>query len=334
MTKVLILGGAGFIGLNCLKYLSVKKGYGIDVVDNLSRGKMDDELKNLLKSPLVRFIEGDLTEPRTFSYLSGDYDYIYHLVAVVGVKNVIDNPDKVLFVNTLSILNLLEWLKDKAKNLKRLLFASTSEVYAETLRKQDLLIPTPESVDLIINNEYPPRATYALSKIFGESACMTYAKKYGFPVTIVRFHNVYGPRMGFSHVIPELLIKASSENGSLGVYSVDHSRAFCYIDDAVKAVVRLTENIKAENKIVHIGNSKEEVTIGQLAKHIVEIVNPSLTIKPLGEHEGSPLRRCPDTTELEGLIDFSPEISLQEGLEKTWAWYKNHIESTEEEPLR
>ena len=325
MIKVLVTGGAGFIGFHLVKYLIKKTGYEVHLVDNLSRGKMDSDLKELLNFSSVHFTQADLTDCRAFSLFDSDYNYIYHLAAIIGVKNVLEHPDNVLYVNAISLLNLLEWIKNHKENLKRLLFTSTSEVYAGTLKHYGIPIPTPETVNLTVEDIYAPRTTYALSKMYGESACLTYASKYHIPVTIVRYHNVYGPRMGFSHVIPELFVRASREKEQLGVYSVNHTRAFCYVDDAIEATVKLAESEQSINEIVHVGNSKEEISIEQLAKYIIDMINPSLLLKPLGEQEGSTSRRCPDTKKLEQLTGFTPKISLQEGLKKSWGWYQNHI---------
>ena len=110
MKKVLILGGAGFIGFNVAKRLSEREGYDITLADNLSRGKMDDYLKELLKKENVRFIEGDFTSSKTFDLLEKDYDYFYMLAAVVGVNNTLKIPSEIIRINSLLTINTLEWL--------------------------------------------------------------------------------------------------------------------------------------------------------------------------------------------------------------------------------
>ena len=321
--KILITGGAGFIGYHLAERLSQGK-CRIDIADNLSRGEFDRDLKRLIKKPNIRFIKTDLTDRKSYKLLGRDYDYIYHMAAIVGVKKVIEHPDRVLYINITSILNLLEWIRTTQNNLKRLLFASTSEVYAGSMRCCDIPIPTGEDIILSLESTHMPRTTYALSKIVGESACFSYLKNKT-PFTIVRYHNVYGPRMGYSHVIPELMVKAKARGNYLGVFSVNHTRAFCYISDAVLATIGLAESKAASNQIFNVGNSDEEIAIKDLAQRIVKLVNPSLKIKPLGNQEGSPVRRCPDISKLKLATGFRPEISLDEGIRLTWQWYSGGV---------
>lgn len=321
MEKILITGGAGFIGCHLINYLFEKRDCEIHVVDNLSRGKLDSEFKNLVARNNIRFIEADLTKRDYQALLHSDYSYIYHFSAIVGVKNVTKNPDKTLYVNTLSILNLLEWLKTNQKKLKKMFFASTSEIYAGTGKHYNIPIPTDEKVNLCLEDIASARTTYALSKMLGESACFNYSDRHAIPFTIARYHNIYGPRMGYDHVIPELMLRTSKSKGILGVYSSRHTRAFCYVRDAVRATAGLAESTLSNGKIFNVGNNTEEVTIVELAKKIVNIVNPGITVESLRDEAGSPIRRCPNIDRLKHLINFRPEISLTEGIKLTWQWY-------------
>ena len=232
MTKVLITGGAGFIGSHLAKRL-LAENYQIDLIDNLSRGVIDSHLKTITSKPGVRLLDRDLLEPNTLDDLDNDYHYIYHLAAIIGVTNVLDKPYAVLRDNVLMTVNLLS-LAMRQTGLERFVFASTSEVYAGTLKHFTLPVPTPESTPLALTDIGHPRTSYMLSKIYGEALC----QRSGVPFTIIRPHNIYGPRMGMAHVIPELLRKAyhAPANGSLEVFSIDHRRTFCFIDDAVEMI--------------------------------------------------------------------------------------------------
>lgn len=320
MRKVLITGGAGFIGYHLAEEL-LRRGCRIDIADNLSRGEFDRDLKRLIRRPNVRFIKADLTDPKAYKKLGKVYDYIYHMAAIVGVKRVIERPDRVLYINIGSVLNLLEWIRTTQKDLKRLLFASTSEAYAGSIKCCNIPVPTGEDVMLCLEDISMPRTTYALSKIVGEAACFSYLNNKT-PFTIVRYHNVYGPRMGYSHVIPELMVKARKADRCLEVFSVNHTRAFCYISDAVAATIGLAESKPSLGKIVNVGNSDEEITIKDLAQRIIGLVNPVLKIKPLGNQAGSPERRCPDIRRLKRATGFKPKVSLDEGIRLTWQWYE------------
>lgn len=325
MSKILVTGAAGFIGYHLVKGLLQQGNYDIHLVDNLSRGTMDSAFRALIENPKIKFMQADITDIHSFPHLDSNYDLIYHLAAVIGVKNVINNPDKVLYVNTVSTLNLFEWLKNNVKQVKKVIFSSTSEVYAGTMKHYAIPVPTDEEVNLTVDDIKSPRTTYALSKIMGESACFSYYGKYNIPITIVRYHNVYGPRMGFAHVIPELMIRAYNAKEYLEIYSPNHSRAFCYVDDAVKATIKLTESNASTGHIVNVGNSENEVTIGALAKQIIELINPTLKINCLDVQEGSTSRRCPNTEKLKRLTQFQPKISLHRGIKLTWDWYKTHL---------
>ena len=323
MKTILITGGAGFIGYFTAQKL-VTEGNRIILVDNLSRGRMDDDFGELLTNDRVQFIKGDLTDPSFVQTLPKQVDYIYHFAAVIGVKNVLEHPDTVLSVNARSILNLFEYAQT-VNGLKKFLFSSTSEIYAGTLTHFGIPVPTDETVPLTLEDVASERTTYALSKMFGESVCFNYGRKFGVPFTIVRYHNVYGPRMGFAHVIPELFIKI--KNGkTVDLPSAEHTRAFCFVDDAVEMTIRLCEDAGAQGEIYHIGNAEEEISIGDLAVKIAAALNEHPQWRFLPATPGSPARRCPDTGKAATQTGYSPRVSLDEGIRRTYNWYKDKLD--------
>jgi len=328
MNKILITGGAGFIGFSLAQKLSEHRENDVSIIDNLSRGKIDKELQALLKRKNVHFIQGDLTDLQFLLSLSREYEYIFHLAAIIGLKNVIQNADKVLYVNALATLNMFEYAKN-IKNLKRIFFSSTSEVYSGTAKHFNIAIPTDENVPLTLEDISLERTTYALSKMYGESIGFIYGKKFGIPVTIGRYHNVYGPRMGFAHVIPETFLKIS-QNGAIDVPSLHHTRAFCFIDDAIEFTIRACYSSNTINEILHIGNSKEEISIRELVLKISNIMGRNIVINSLPDTSGSVSRRCPDTTKIERLTGFSPKVFLSEGLRRTYEWYKDKLTRNQE----
>jgi nucleoside-diphosphate-sugar epimerase len=284
---------------------------------------MDMEFQELISQRNVHFIKGDLTDPGLFMNLDKDYHYLYHLAAVIGVKNVVRNPDKVLHTNALSTLNVYEYAKHM-KSLKKLFYSSTSEVYAGTLKLYGINIPTDESVPLVIEDITAYRTTYALSKIYGESIGFVYGRKYNIPFTSGRYHNVYGPRMGYAHVIPEMFIKID-KNNVIDVPSSTHTRAFCFIEDAVEFTIRACENPNTNNEILHIGNSSEEISIRDLVVKIAGILGKSVTLNELDDTAGSPARRCPDITKIQSLTGYTPRVTLNEGIQRTYEWYKDKL---------
>ena len=329
MSKILITGGAGFIGYFLAKELSRKSDNDITIVDNLSRGKLDVEMQNLLSKKNIHFFQGDMTDETFFSQLAGDYEYIYHLAAIIGVQNVLSNPDKVLHTNAMSTINIFEFAKS-CKNIKKVFFSSTSEVYAGTFKHFSAGVPTDENVPLALEDISSERTTYALSKLYGEAASFAYAKKHNIPVIIGRYHNIYGPRMGYAHVIPEMFLKISKSN-KIGVASSAHTRAFCFIDDAVEFTIRICESVKAANEVINIGNSKEEISIMNLVIMIANIMGKRVTIENRPDTLGSPKRRCPNTLKIERLTRYAPKVPLGEGIRKTYNWYKEKISETDVE---
>lgn len=322
MTRILITGAAGFVGWHLAMQLSSRPGYELTLVDNFVRGRRDADLDTLLARPNVTLISADLSDPRAFEQLGGGYDYVYHLAAIIGVKNVMSRPYDVVRVNALTTLHLLEWFRNGGGG--KLLFSSTSEAYAWTQQFHELPIPTPEVVPLALTDLANPRSSYAGSKVFGELAithgCVSANKDF----VIVRYHNVYGPRMGFEHVIPELFERALAGQNPLVVYSANHSRAFCYVSDAIAATIAAMEMPAANGATINIGTDAE-VTIGELASNVLAVAGVSSPVDAQVAAHDPIHRRCPDITRARTLLGYAPQISLREGLEKTLAWYRPHL---------
>ena len=325
MKKALILGGAGFIGINIAKFLIKHRDYEITIADNLSRGKMDSYLEDTISNKNVKFIEGDFTNIQTYNELEKDYDYCFMLASVVGVNNTLKKPDEIIKINSMLIINTLEWIK-KA-NIKNVVFTSTSENYAGTIDKFGYDIPTAEDVPLTIIDIAHPRYTYAVTKMLGESGFLNYAKVHGFKCTVVRYHNVIGPRMGFKHVIPHLAERflLGNENPFL-IYGHNQTRSFCDITDAVRGTVLAIESQNSNGQIYHIGSS-DEITIEKLIKTAGEFFEYRGEYKNAPTFPGSTDRRCPDITKAKKELNFEPQIYWQDSLINTLQWYKNFFDS-------
>ena len=326
MKKVLITGGAGFIGYHLAKKL-VNINCKVDVLDNFSRAVNDSAILELSKS--VNLINHDLLKDGT-EKLDKNYSYIYHLAAVVGVNHVLKSPLKVLDKNVSLLKNAIEVGK-RQKSLQRFVFTSTSEVYAGTLNHYGLEFPTVESTPLSISDMSQKRTSYMLSKIYGEAMCL----HSGLPITIVRPHNFYGPRMGLSHVIPELMKKIiESSSGQLDVFSVNHRRTFCFIKDAVNAMQMLAKTQEAIGRVYNIGNDSEEITMGELSTKIMKMMGKKLALNPLPPTPGSPTRRCPSIEKLKKDTNFKKEFSFEDGLLETFNWYRINIFSGKEKSAK
>lgn len=321
--RVLITGGAGFIGGHLAQSLA-SSGHDVDIVDNLARGVRDTFVEALLAGHdgRVRLIAADLLAPDALSDLAPHYDQVFHLAAIIGVQHVLSRPYEVLIHNAVMTDRVLAFARRHA-TVPRVVFASTSEVYAGTLLQGTLPIPTPETAPLVLPPLTHPRTSYMLSKIYGEAMCHAS----GVPATIIRPHNVYGPRMGMSHVIPELLKRAydAAEDSALEVFSPDHQRTFCYIDDAVRQMRGAADAPAGLGATVNIGSDAPECTIHDLAALIVQTVGKRLRLVPGPTTAGSPTRRCPDTSLGDALSNHRTRISLADGVARTFAWYKETV---------
>jgi UDP-glucuronate decarboxylase len=321
MSRVLITGGAGFIGAHLARRL-VREGSEVDLVDDFSRAVRDSELASLGASGRVRILQRDLRADGALHDLGDSYGHVVHLAAVVGVGRVVRQPLAVLADSVTMLRNVIAAAR-RQRALERLVFMSTSEVYAGTLDRGELPFPTPESAPLVVGALAQPRTAYMLSKIHGEAMCH-HAKV---PFTILRPHNVYGPRMGLSHVIPELLQRAHAapEGAPLAVASIDHRRTFCYVDDAVEMMWRITASPACAGETLNVGVGAPEVSIRELAGLVAATVGKRLEIVPRPSTPGSPPRRCPDMTRTHRLVGQAPQVDLATGVRLTYDWYRRHV---------
>lgn len=319
MARVLILGGAGFVGYHLAQRLSQEPAHALTLVDDLSRGRMDPDLAALVSRPGVRFVEADLTDPRAWADLPREWDQVYMLAAVVGVRHAVADPARVIRVNTLATLNLLEWLRPATGVL---FIASTSETYAGGVTLGWLPVPTPETVPVSVAEIHNPRFAYAASKILGEAATIHYGAAKSLRFVIGRLHNIYGTRMGTDHVIPELCLRALDREDPFRIYGPEQRRAFCHVADAVEAIIRLMATESAWGQIINIGNDTEEISVGDLLTLILNAADFSPRIRALPAPAGSVARRCPDLSRLRALTGYAPKIALEAGVRETFAWYR------------
>ncbi len=321
MSRALITGGAGFIGAHLARRL-LREGLHVDLVDDFSRAVHDAELASLDASGKVRILQRDLRLPEALDDLDDGYRYVVHLAAIVGVARVVSQPYAVL-VDSVAMLRNAIAAAERQPALARLVFLSTSEVYAGALARGALAFPSPESTPLTITDLAQPRTSYMLSKIYGEAMC----HRAGVPFTILRPHNVYGPRMGLAHVIPELLQRAHAAvpGSQLEVASVDHRRTFCYVDDAVEMIWRAASSPSCVDETLNLGVEEPEVSIGELGALIAMTVAKEIEIVALPATAGSPHRRCPDMTKMRALIGYEPRVGLTAGLRRTYDWYRAHV---------
>ena len=315
--NILITGAAGFIGFYLLKKICSNPNYKITIIDNFSRGKKDKEFRELLskeKKIIVKNI--DLTKKL---YFKQNFSHIFHLAAIVGVNNVKKETIKTFDTNLVSTVNILNAFKNKKKK-PVFIFFSTSEIYQPLLDNKKLKFPTSENQKFIYPAELNPRKSYYLSKFFSE--IIIQLSKFNY--IIYRPHNIYGPRMGYSHVIPELIQKFKNGKKKVDVYSPNHRRAFCFIDDAISLITGTCFKKKSLNQIFNIGNMKEEIKIKDLVKKIKNILKSKKKFNFKNNTVGSPTRRIPDIKKIQQIKKIRKFTSLDNGLKKTINWYEKN----------
>ena len=320
---VLITGGAGFIGYHLARF-HAGRGDRVILLDNLFKtdGRMDEELHALLQAPGVDYRAVDLTQgPPPLGDLP-PLDLVYHLAAINGTQLFYDIPYQLARAQLLMTIHLLQALE--GRKVGALVYASTSEVYAGCEAVGLLRIPTDEGIPVVFPQPTAVRFSYGTSKFMGEFLCAQFGRQFNVPTSIVRYHNIYGPRMGTRHVIPEFIARIRSGERPFAVYGGGETRAFCYVDDAVRATHAVATTPACRGEIVHIGNAREEISIGELARRLIRQAGESIEIAERGRRDGSVSRRCPDTSKLKRLTGYEAQVDLQDGLARTLEWYTAH----------
>jgi UDP-glucuronate decarboxylase len=312
--RVLVTGGAGFVGLHLARRL-LRDGADVTLLDDFSRGRMDGELAEL--SPYVELVTHDLAAPVPPDRLRPGFDAVYHLAAVVGVRRANEDPARVLGVNLRAVLGLLDWCRRHPPGA--VFLSSTSEVADGAGRLGLAPFPMPESAPFVLPDPFAPRASYALSKVVAETLLWRYAGD--FRARIGRYHNIYGPRMGDDHVIPQFAARALAGADPFPVYGATQSRAFCYVADAVEATVALTRLPSPEPIVANIGNDREEIRIDELVERVVRLAGYAPAVEVFAPPTGSPERRLPDLTALRAATGYEPKVDLDTGLRATFDWY-------------
>lgn len=313
MEKVLVTGGAGFIGSHLCEYL-LKKGYKVFCLDNLLTGSKKN-IEPFLGNPNFEFIEADVCN--SLSNLSSqNFSHIFHLASPASPIDYQNHPEETLLVNSQGVLNTLNLGKDlKAK----VLVASTSEIYGDPLEH-----PQKETYWGNVNT-FGPRSCYDEGKRFSEAAVYVFLHKYDLDVRIVRIFNTYGPRMqkDDGRVVSNFISQALSSSPINIDGDGSQTRSFCYVSDLVEGMFKamFTEGTKGE--IFNLGNP-DEYTIKDLAEKIIKLTESSSQTKYSGSfRKDDPMRRKPDISKAERVLNWKPQIDVDTGLQKTIQYYRS-----------
>ncbi len=310
MARVLITGGAGFLGSHlCDKFI----GMGDEVIcmDNFVTGSPDN-IAHLFGNKNFKFIQHDVTE---YIYVEGDLDYILHFASPASPIDYLKLPIQTLKVGSLGTHKTLGLAK--AKNA-RFLIASTSETYGDPL-----IHPQPETYWGNVN-PVGMRGVYDEAKRFAEAMTMAYHRFHGVDTRIVRIFNTYGPRMRLQdgRAIPNFINQALSGQNVTVYGDGSQTRSVCYVDDLVEGIYRLL--MSDENYPVNIGNP-DEITMLDLAKEVISIIGNDAKIVFEDLPADDPKIRQPDTTKANALLNWQAKIGRREGLEKTISDFRKRL---------
>ena len=319
--RALITGGAGFIGSHLAEML-LNQGHEVDVIDNLSTGSIRN-IGHLKSNPRFKYTIDTLTNEPLLAELIDRNDVIFHFAAAVGVKLIVEEPVHTIETN---VHGTEVVLKHANKKRKKVLIASTSEVYGKSAD-----VPFREDADLVMGATVKHRWAYACSKAIDEFLALAYYKERGLPVIIVRFFNTVGPRQTgqYGMVLPSFVRQALAGDPITVFGDGTQSRSFTYVGDVVACLLKLVNEPKAIGQVFNIGN-KEEVTILKLAEIVKSLTGSSSPIefipydKAYEEGFEDMPRRVPDLTKVRDLVGYEPEVQLNEIIERVIEYFRVH----------
>jgi len=316
----LVTGGTGFIGAGLVKGL-LALGARVRAFDDNSRGskeKLDREASQ------AELIIGDIRDRDAVANAMRGVHGVCHLAYINGTEFFYTKPETILEVAVKGMTNVIDACIQHG--VPELVLFSSSEVYHAPAK-----VPTDEATPLTVPDVLNPRYSYSGGKIISELLALNFGRKHFKRVLILRPHNVYGPEMGWEHVIPQFTLRLrelpKNKKGDVPFQiqgTGQETRAFIYLDDAISGALGVMEKGRHLG-IYHLGTS-DEITIEKLAGEIARCFELNINIVPGELRPGSPLRRCPDISKLRQL-GFEPSVSLREGLAKTVRWYDENAKS-------
>lgn len=316
--QILITGGAGFIGSHLAESL-VAKGKQVVILDNFSTGNLNN-IKHLDNN--IKIFDGDIRDVKLIEKLTSDSDLVLHMAAALGVNNILENPIESISTNFYGSEVVLSAAQ---KFDKRILIASTSEIYGKNLNQ-----PLAEDFDRIIGTPQKLRWTYSDAKALEEASAYFLFKTKHLKVTTIRFFNTVGPRQSgkYGMVIPRFVTSAL-KNEPIEIYGDgNQSRVFCHVKDTVEAVLLLALNDKAIGEVYNVGG-EGEISISELARLIKKIASSDSKIIHTKYEDAYAIgfedmaRRVPDISKVRNLTGWTPKIDLQNIIQDTIKSY-NH----------
>ncbi len=303
--KILITGGAGFIGSNLAEELC--NNNTVIIMDNLSTGK-----KRNIERLNVKFIKGSITDLNLLREICKKIDYVFHLAALPGVQRSIENPKLVHETNVTGTLNVL--IAAKNSNIKKLVFSSSASVYGDTT-----IIPTTESVTP------NPLSPYAITKLLGEHYCKVFYDLHNIPTVCVRYFNVYGPKQSpddeYSAVIPKFISRVLQNKSPIIHGDGIQTRDFTYVKDVVDGTIMAAESEKTNGEVINIASGKR-ISIKELAEKIVSLVGNDVENLYVEPKKGDIKHSEADISKARILLGYRPTFTIEEGLLKVINYLK------------
>lgn len=313
MQKILVTGGAGFIGSHLCKSL-LDDGYEVICMDNLVTGSKKN-VEGLLDNPNFKFIESDVCSFQANDKQLIDSNLIFHLASPASPIDYQNLPEETLVTNSAGTLNILRF----ANNIKaKVLIASTSEIYGDPLMH-------PQKEEYWGNvNSFGSRSCYDEGKRFAETASYVFLHKYDVDVRIIRIFNTYGPQMqkDDGRVVSNFINWAINDEEIKIDGDGSQTRSFCYVSDLVDGIKKAMFTDGTKGEIYNLGNP-DEFTIKELADEVIKLTDSQSEVVYSKEFRpDDPMRRKPDISKAKGKLGWEPKIKLEEGLQKTIEYYK------------
>jgi UDP-glucose 4-epimerase len=317
--KALITGGAGFIGSHLAETL-IAQGHDVTVIDDLSTGQVKN-LAAVASSPRLKTHWASILEEERLAEFVDEADVVYHLAAAVGVRLILERPVETIETN---ILGTDRVLRCAAKGGKRVVIASTSEVYGKNENA-----PFKEDDDCVLGSTAKSRWSYACSKAIDEFLGLAYVRSAGLPVVIVRYFNTIGPRQvgRYGMVVPRF-VRQALKGDPITVYGDgEQSRSFTDVADTVRATMALSMSAEAIGGVFNVGNG-QEITVNELAARVKTLTGSASPIVHIPYEQAyeqgfeDTRRRVPDISKLRATIGFAPQFDLDASLRKVIAYYR------------
>jgi nucleoside-diphosphate-sugar epimerase len=321
-STVAITGGAGFIGSTLARRLLERDDIEVVLFDNLHRDAVTQT--DLLDHPNIRLVQGDVRDEAAVARALDGAQYILHMASIAGVDTVMNNPVLTMLVSmqgTMNVLKIAQRMCERGDDIKRVIDFSTSEVFGRYAFR------VTEGDATLLGAVGEARWTYAVSKLATEHLCWNYHKQYGMKTVSIRPFNIYGPRQVGAGAIHHFIRRAIAGQPLRVHNDGSQIRSWCYIDDIIKGLMLVLTRDAAIGQSFNIGTPRSTVTIHQLARDIVRLANSSSAIEHvLWDHPDVELR-VPDIGKARELLGFSPQVDLEEGLQRTIAWYREQMQA-------